>query len=709
MGRAVLIVLAGFWCLATWMFSDHYAEQREDTLIAREFQAAQSSADSISASINRQITLVRGIPVVMALEPSLIQQLSTKFGPDVQRSLGSMTEKSKIWLADPQLRQLARTFQDIVDRMELSSLFVMNAAGDCVAEGHSSNSNGFTGANYADREYFLAAQKGLIGQQFAVGRVNSAYALFYSAPVISKNQFVGAVGTRINLEKTSQSISEKASFITDENGVVVIASDPELLMHAIPNAKIFDLSNMDREARYERQQFSTVELHPIGNAGPAQLFRWKNAPQPYVLATQHTSDNLLTVYVLKDLEAISNIRSEKIAWFSLAAVTGIAMLLLVTGALHYYRLLLHQREAQAQLLTQLAESNDRSTALFNATHDAVILLDGDRSIDCNPQAVKLFGATSKEESLGLSPWSPLFTPPFQSDGTESAVYAQRQNEQALQHGVHRFEFLYKRIDTGDEFQVDIMLTAIELNGKTILQAVLRDITERVRFEQEIQAANQQLTRRNEEQDRFLSMLSHELKTPLAVIRMSLGTAGTIDAGSRTRLIRAVADINAIVERCLQTDRMEHGRIEVAQSACNPGDILRQIVDACSEPERVYFEALPLPDCITDAQLLTVILANLVDNALKYSPTDTLVNISAEPAVLAGQDGLSIVVANCSGRAGMPDPQLVFQRYYRAPGAHSKTGSGLGLHIAEGFARMLGGKLSYQLKANTIKFALWIPH
>ncbi len=78
-------------------------------------------------------------------------------------------------------------------------------------------------------------------------------------------------------------------------------------------------------------------------------------------------------------------------------------------------------------------------------------------------------------------------------------------------------------------------------------------------------------------------------------------------------------------------------------------------------------------------------------------------------VLAGQDGLSIVVANCPGRAGMPDPQRVFQRYYRAPGAHSKTGSGLGLHIAEGFARMLGGKLSYQPKASTVKFALWIPH
>ena len=391
------------------------------------------------------------------------------------------------------------------------------------------------------------------------------------------------------------------------------------------------------------------------------------------------------------------------------ALGALIFILVVVALATILTLVLRQREEQAILLIRLKESNDRSTALFNATHDAVILLDGGLSIDCNPQALKMFGATSKEDSLGLPPWSPLFTPPLQSDGTESAAYAQRMSEQALQHGTYRFEFLYKKIDTGDEFQVDIMLTAIELNGKTILQAVLRDITERNRFEREIQSANVQLARHNEEQDRFLSMLSHEIKTPLAVIRMSLGTgAEAIDVASRSRLVRAVADINAIVERCLQTDRLEHGRIEVEQSACNPGDVLRQVVSACSEPARVRFDAGLLPDCVTDKQLLSVILTNLIDNAIKYGVTDTAIDITAEPVARVEQAGLTIVIANLPGTAGMPDPQQVFHRYYRAPGAHSKTGSGLGLHVAEGLARMLGGKLSYRPEAGTVKFALWIP-
>ena len=52
--------------------------------------------------------------------------------------------------------------------------------------------------------------------------------------------------------------------------------------------------------------------------------------------------------------------------------------------------------------------------------------------------------------------------------------------------------------------------------------------------------------------------------------------------------------------------------------------------------------------------------------------------------------------------------MVFKKYYRAPGAHGKVGSGLGLHIAEGFARKLGGRLRYIARDDKVNFELWIP-
>lgn len=404
---------------------------------------------------------------------------------------------------------------------------------------------------------------------------------------------------------------------------------------------------------------------------------------------------------------VSNRVAERVRLVSLAGGSAVVLVILLALIL---TLLARQRQAQDRYLIALKDANDRSAALFNATHEAVILLDGEYPVDCNPEALRMFGATSKEEFLTIPPWSPRITPPLQADGTETEAYARQHVEKALCDGTHRFEYRHTRLDNGGEFQVDIMLTAIHFGGKTILQAVLRDISERIRNERRIQAANDELARRNEEQGRFLSMLSHELKTPLAVIRMSLGKSDeVIDDNNRSRLIRAVADINAIVERCLQTDRLEHDRIEIKPTRCKPGDILRQIAGACSAPQRVRIEAPSLPDCVTDGQLFSVILSNLIDNALKYSAPDTSIAITGSITKRDEKDGIAIGVTNSPGAAGMPDPEQVFQRYYRAPGAHGKTGSGLGLHIAEGFARMLGGKLSYQPEAGTVKFVLWIPN
>ena len=102
------------------------------------------------------------------------------------------------------------------------------------------------------------------------------------------------------------------------------------------------------------------------------------------------------------------------------------------------------------------------------------------------------------------------------------------------------------------------------------------------------------------------------------------------------------------------------------------------------------------------------MANLIDNALKYGAADGEVRVTAKEAFSKGRQGLQIDVTNPCGTAGMPDPNQVFRKYYRAPGAHGKTGSGLGLYIAAGFAEKLGGRLHYRPAVDEVKFELWSP-
>jgi K+-sensing histidine kinase KdpD len=170
----------------------------------------------------------------------------------------------------------------------------------------------------------------------------------------------------------------------------------------------------------------------------------------------------------------------------------------------------------------------------------------------------------------------------------------------------------------------------------------------------------------------------------------------------------VNSMNAIIERCLQSDRLAHGRVGVTVHACDVPALVDDIRATCSEPHRVVVSHGDISPARTDRQLFSVIVANLIDNALKYGAPGAEVQVAIDPNAQGGAPGLRIEVSNAVGAAGKPDPKRVFKKYYRAPSAQGKVGSGLGLHIADGFARKIGGRLRYIPMADKVNFELWIP-
>jgi signal transduction histidine kinase len=86
----------------------------------------------------------------------------------------------------------------------------------------------------------------------------------------------------------------------------------------------------------------------------------------------------------------------------------------------------------------------------------------------------------------------------------------------------------------------------------------------------------------------------------------------------------------------------------------------------------------------------------------------VVDIRAVTAHYAGMPGLQISVQNFPGVAGLPDPKKIFEKYYRSPGAHRQTGSGLGLYLVHSFSALLGGHVTYEVAQEQARFTLWIP-
>lgn len=353
--RAIKFLLPGMvvlWCTAAWILSGLYADQREAQVIARRYESAQVSAKSIRQNVEQELAIVRNVPVILSEDPQIISLLVERFGALVKPSELPMAERNASWRADSAFHGIALRLQTIVDKIGLSSLFVMNAAGDCIAEGHEANNKDFTGANYFDREYFQQARSGKIGQQFAVGRVTDFLALFYASPIEAEDKFIGAIGSRINLSNLFTSSPEHDFFVTDDNGVIILAKDIDLRMKALPNAKVFSLSDHDRETRYKQKNFEKIAFDPSSGADKVGLLQRKGRPQPYVIAHQSVSDDLVTVYVLRDLEDVVVMRSESRWWFALTSILGSLMMLLIAGGM----LLIKVERAYRQQLLSLNES-----------------------------------------------------------------------------------------------------------------------------------------------------------------------------------------------------------------------------------------------------------------------------------------------------------------------------------------------------------------
>lgn len=213
--------------------------------------------------------------------------------------------------------------------------------------------------------------------------------------------------------------------------------------------------------------------------------------------------------------------------------------------------------------------------------------------------------------------------------------------------------------------------------------------------------------RREEQERFLAMLTHELKTPLGVARISLGSLKLVGP-QRDRVERALANINAIIDRCRVTDQLEHRQVQPQTEPCELMSLVGECIADCNDPDRVKVLEGNQAPIQSDSQLFAICVANLIDNALKYSPATSCVNVRVRPQVLTSIEGFVVVIANQVGPAGTPDGEQIFSKYYRSPGARSKSGSGLGLYLTRSITQLLGAQLSYRVEGDQVEFSLWMP-
>lgn len=216
---------------------------------------------------------------------------------------------------------------------------------------------------------------------------------------------------------------------------------------------------------------------------------------------------------------------------------------------------------------------------------------------------------------------------------------------------------------------------------------------------------------------FVSNISHELRTPIASLKVLLETlqGGALDDPKMAAdfLNRALAEADRLaqmVNELGELSRIESGLVPLVKTPVAIGEVIGQVVERLSpQAERAGLtvdinNAGGLPRVMADAERISQVLVNIVHNAIKFTPAGGKITVSARV-----EGGRMLVSVTDTGIGIAPeDLPRVFERFYKADKSRSSGGTGLGLAIAKHIVQLHGGKIwveSQQGKGSTFTFSL----
>ncbi|KPL82807.1 hypothetical protein SE15_12200 [Thermanaerothrix daxensis] len=341
--------------------------------------------------------------------------------------------------------------------------------------------------------------------------------------------------------------------------------------------------------------------------------------------------------------------------------------------------------SNAQLYTQLARSKQRLDGLLDAVADGVLILNPDLKVErCNPAFARLLGIP--REKIQGNPHEAVVN--WASPPKDMTL------EQAVAGGwpLMPNAYLYVEGDLkcqGPRNTVPVGITYAPLlsEGKLLnIIAIVRDIT-RFREADELKST-------------FISIISHELKTPLALIKGYVSTLRREDAQwdpeivqESLAIIEEEADrLGALIENLLDASRLQAGGLTLKRADVwlpeLASRVSQRMATQTSRHTIVVDFPTDFPVILADEDRLQQVLTNLISNAIKYAPQGEIrISGRVQPDVV-------IVCVSDQGPGIAPsDRPHIFDRFYRSPEVMRQTkGAGLGLYLSRAIIEAHGGKI-----------------
>jgi PAS domain S-box-containing protein len=355
---------------------------------------------------------------------------------------------------------------------------------------------------------------------------------------------------------------------------------------------------------------------------------------------------------------------------------------------------------RAAYLKIIKESEKRLKTFFRSGPDAIVVTNEQQQIlEWNPQAETIFGYTA-EEAIGKNLSDTIIPEQYRKDHKQGMFHFLQTSEGPVLNKTTEITALHKE---GRQFYINMSVSTVRMQDDWLFIAFLSDITERKKTEEALihkEAELLQARMLEEKKNEFLSIASHELKTPLTTLKAYASMAFML---SKDKCFDAVQEyllkidqysnkLNFLINELLDVSRIHAGQLTLNHTEVDTELFLPDVLNSMqqiTQTHKIILEENESAKVSIDALRLEQVITNIISNAAKYSPGKEKIIVNS-----VKKDNEVLISFRDFG-IGIPEEKLdkIFDRFYRVHEEANKfSGLGIGLFVSSEIVKQHGGKI-----------------